>query len=183
MSLKHGLLGLLNYGPMTGYELDRAFRDSLDFFWHAQTSQIYRELNAMERLGWLKSEIVVQTDRPNKRRYSITGPGRSELQSWLKESIPDSEFRVRSEFLMKLFFSGERSGAETVEMLKNYRKRCEDAAAALKETGGSIERYRRNIQTDQKALYWGITASFGISYIRMCLDWTDRAIKTLEDSK
>ena len=26
MSLKHGLLGLLNYGSMTGYELDKAFK-------------------------------------------------------------------------------------------------------------------------------------------------------------
>ena len=37
MSLKHGLLGLLNYGSMTGYELDKIFRDSLSFFWQAKT--------------------------------------------------------------------------------------------------------------------------------------------------
>ncbi len=29
MSLKHGLLGLLNYGNMTGYDIDRTFKDSL----------------------------------------------------------------------------------------------------------------------------------------------------------
>ena len=27
--LKHGILGLLNYGSMTGYEINRTFRDSL----------------------------------------------------------------------------------------------------------------------------------------------------------
>ena len=53
MSLKHGLLGLLNYGNMTGYDIDRTFKDSLFLFWQAQTSQIYRELNTMEKLGWL----------------------------------------------------------------------------------------------------------------------------------
>ncbi len=42
--LKHGILGLLNYHPMTGYEIMLVFRDSLRFFWSAQTSQIYREL-------------------------------------------------------------------------------------------------------------------------------------------
>ena len=39
MALKQGLLGLLNYGEMTGYELAKAFNDSLSFFWQAQTSQ------------------------------------------------------------------------------------------------------------------------------------------------
>ena len=37
MALKQGLLGLLNYGEMTGYELAKAFNDSLSFFWQAQT--------------------------------------------------------------------------------------------------------------------------------------------------
>jgi DNA-binding PadR family transcriptional regulator len=32
MSLKYGLLGLLNYGKMSGYDLDKAFKDSLAFF-------------------------------------------------------------------------------------------------------------------------------------------------------
>ena len=45
VSLKHGLLGLLNYQPMTGYELDKEFKESLAYFWQAKPQQIYRELN------------------------------------------------------------------------------------------------------------------------------------------
>ena len=63
MSLKHGLLGLLNYGSMTGYELNKVFRDSLSFFWQAKTSQIYRELDAMERCGWLTSDSFSRIHR------------------------------------------------------------------------------------------------------------------------
>ncbi len=51
--LKHGILGLLNYHPMTGYEIMLVFRDSLRFFWSAQTSQIYRELQTLEAKGWV----------------------------------------------------------------------------------------------------------------------------------
>ncbi len=76
MSLKHGLLGLLNYGSMTGYELGNAFKDSLGFFWQAHMSQVYRDLNSMEEDGWVKSEWIVQEERPNKRLYTITGAGR-----------------------------------------------------------------------------------------------------------
>ena len=45
MPLKHAILGLLNYAEMTGYDIDRYFKSSIAFFWHAQTSQIYKELN------------------------------------------------------------------------------------------------------------------------------------------
>lgn len=47
--LKHGILGLLNYGDMTGYEIREAFESSLKFFWPAQTSQIYSELIVLEK--------------------------------------------------------------------------------------------------------------------------------------
>ena len=38
--LKHGILGLLNYHQLTGYEIMTTFRDSLLFFCNAQTIQI-----------------------------------------------------------------------------------------------------------------------------------------------
>ncbi len=85
MSLKHGMLGLLINGPRSGYDLDRVFKDSLAFFWPAKTSQIYRELDAMERKGWLTSERVIQSEKPNKRVYSITEEGRREFRDWLSE--------------------------------------------------------------------------------------------------
>ena len=54
--LKHGILGLLNYGDKTGYEIMTVFRDSLNHFWTAQTSQIYRELQTMEKNGWISHQ-------------------------------------------------------------------------------------------------------------------------------
>lgn len=44
MGLQHGILGFLNYGPCSGYELTKAFHSSVQFFWPAQTSQIYLTL-------------------------------------------------------------------------------------------------------------------------------------------
>ena len=57
--LKYGVLGLLSYGDMTGYEIMSIFRDSLAFFWNASTSQIYRELQHLEDGGLATS--CVQT--------------------------------------------------------------------------------------------------------------------------
>ena len=69
--LKHGILGLLNYGDMTGYEIRTVFKDSLNHFWQAQTSQIYRELQALEKNGWITSSHVEQKGKPDKNIHSI----------------------------------------------------------------------------------------------------------------
>ena len=83
--LKHGILGLLNYGDMTGYEIMTVFRDSLNYFWQAQTSQIYRELQGLEKNGWIKSTHIKQENKPDKNLLSITEEGKKELVAWLKD--------------------------------------------------------------------------------------------------
>ena len=72
MSLKHGILGFLRYGEMTGYDLSKAFEASIDNFWHASTSQIYRELRMLEEDHLVESERIQQTEKPNKKLYHIT---------------------------------------------------------------------------------------------------------------
>jgi PadR family transcriptional regulator AphA len=180
MSLKHGLLGLLNYGEMTGYEIDKSFKESLNFFWQAQTSQIYRELNSMEKLGWLTSKIEYQTDKPNKRLYSITDTGKQELHDWLNNNDLIGSFQIRNEFLMKLFFSGDRNTEDSIKMLKEYKKGCLKSIALMDKTDDSIEYYSSGEEKSNRVLYWELTASFGKCYAKMCLDWADNTIKKLE---
>ena len=57
--LKHGILGLLNYKEMTGYEIMEIFRDSLNYFWDAKTSQIYRELQGLEQKEYVNKTAAV----------------------------------------------------------------------------------------------------------------------------
>lgn len=180
MSLKFGLLGLLNYGKMTGYELDKAFKASLNFFWQAQTSQIYRELKSMEKEGWLTSELVYQEGKPNKKVYTITEQGRAALHQWLSEGDTGGPFPIRSAFLMKLFFAGEVSREVTIKMLRDYKEGCLANLQALKSTGHSINQYRQMIPDRGKAVYWQATANFGLHYYEMCVRWADETIKMLE---
>ena len=64
--LKYGILGLLNYQDMTGYEVMEVFRDSLRFFWSAQTSQIYREMQGMEKNGLGGAKIMAKAQTAKK---------------------------------------------------------------------------------------------------------------------
>ena len=66
MGLQHGILGFLNYGPCSGYELTKAFHSSVQFFWPAQTSQIYLTLGKLEDAGLVTHETVIQNGKPIK---------------------------------------------------------------------------------------------------------------------
>ncbi len=92
--LKHGILGLLNYHPMTGYEIMLVFRDSLHFFWSVQTSQIYRELQTLETKGWVEKTPVSQQSKPDKNIYAITQEGRrTGLYWWNLRSVFQTKCR------------------------------------------------------------------------------------------
>ena len=126
MSLKYGLLGLLSYEPTTGYDLATKFKGTLSLFWQATASQVYRELDAMEQNGWLTSENVIQYDKPNKRVYSVTEEGHSELISWLSVPSLQNAMQAKSEFLMRLFFAGETTKEQAIHLLRLYKQECED---------------------------------------------------------
>lgn len=181
MSLKHGLLGLLNYGDMTGYELTKTFEDSLAFFWQAQMSQVYRELNAMEKSGWLTSRAVIQTDKPNKRLYSITQQGREELHAWLEKDLTEDFFTTRNIFLMQLFFSAGKGDEAAIESLKRAKDACYATIQESKKIEDSIRFYGSAVGSKQDALYWNMTAQFGYAYYEMCYRWLCDCIQTLEE--
>ncbi|MDR1804386.1 MAG: PadR family transcriptional regulator [Treponema sp.] len=191
MSLKYGLLGLLNYGEMTGYELDKAFKDSLEFFWQGQTSQVYRELNAMENAGWLSSKIEVQTGKPNRKIYAITKQGRDEFMKWLRPgtesqngtAAPDESIlealHLRSSFLMKLFFSGELRAEETAAFIMSFRDECRAVLRKMKTTPDNIGIYKKKLKHPEAAAGWQMVALFGRKYYRSCEKWADEMLKTL----
>ena len=181
MSLKHGLLGLLNYQPMTGYELDKEFSRTLGHFWQASGSQIYFELDAMESKGWLESERIMQEERPNKRVYSITPEGKTELVKWL--SMPPSNkkqsSRQRSTLLMRVFFGGEVDKRITLELLRAFRNECLDAIGRMEGIDEELARYEQE-QGPDAIRYWKLTAECGEIMIKARLEWAEKAIATLE---
>lgn len=179
MPLRHGLLGLLKYGSMTGYELHKIFSEQLYFFWQAQPSQIYRELNAMEKEGLLSSSVEIQKDRPNKKVYSITEAGRKELQQWLAQGHLEDAFSLRSPFLMNFFLSGDQPRENNLKSLKKFKELCEVSLAKLENSEASARNYGTEVGSEQQ-LYWGLTAIFGRYYLEMCLRWVQDASRLLE---
>jgi DNA-binding PadR family transcriptional regulator len=178
--LKHGILGLLNYGSMTGYDITRTFRDSLSYFWNVQTSQIYRELKTLKANGWAMDETVVQTGKPDKNVFSITESGRTELNRWL--TADNTEFLTRFPLLMKTFFRGERSVSENIAYFDGLREKCLRFAEEMRTTPPDIEGYAAAVGDPEKAIYWQMTLEFGMMYTQMLLKWTEACKQRLEEA-
>jgi len=175
MSLKHGLMGLLSQKPMTGYDLDKEFNASLGFFWPAQYSQIYAELDKMEKKGWLASQRVVQEDKPNKRVYSLNAEGKAEFLDWLSTSEDDlkTSFSIKSGFLMRLFFAGNTSKAQVLDMIQALQKLCYDRRIVF-------ETIKQSIIDDGDDDYVKLAALYGEMANETRLAWAEKAIAHIE---
>ena len=179
--LKHGILGLLNYHPMTGYEIMLVFRDSLRFFWNAQTSQIYRELQTLEEKGWVDKTPMPQQSKPDKNIYSITPDGHDELLRWLSDGAP--VLSSRSHILMKVFFLGERSPGENIRYFEELREYCTILLRSLDKAQEHVVQYRDLIDDRNRTAYWEMTIDFGRRNMQMYIDWTQNCINRLKKEK
>lgn len=180
MSLKHGILGLLNYGPMSGYELSKAFDQSLNFFWSAQMSQVYRELETMRKGGWIKIEEETQHGRRVTTIFAITEAGREELLHWLQEPLVGEE-RGRSPFLLRLFFSSMSGAASTRALVLACKQRAEASVQALRETIVKvIPERQRAVEDDLAALCWSEAAEFGLAHFEAQARWAEACLARLD---
>jgi len=169
-------MGLLNQKPMTGYDLDKLFNASLGFFWPAQYSQIYSELDKMEKKGWLTSQRVVQEDKPNKRIYTLTAEGKTEFIDWLSTSEAElkSSFNIKSGFLMRLFFAGNSSKAQVLDMMRALQELCYDRRIEYEKVKGSI-------LEDGDDDYVKLAALYGEMANETRLAWLEKAITHVEN--
>jgi PadR family transcriptional regulator, regulatory protein AphA len=181
MSLKHAILGFLNYQPQTGYELKEVFDDSVQHFWPADQSQIYRTLNELMAENYVTMEVVPQDSRPNRKVYTITKAGRDELGRWLQQPPPVQ--MPRSAALIQVFFSGQLSDNEILqkfEMVAEYcRKALEVYEAISKET---IAEYEKQVGP-REAFCWNLTVDLGLRSVQAQLEWAENVIKQIKCGK
>ena len=180
MSLKHGLLGLLTLRKSSGYDLSKLFQESLSYFWVANQSQIYRELDKMEEIGWVASSKVEQDARPNKRVYGITKEGNAELVRWLKDDSATELGVVRNPLLMKLFFSAKVDREHAISLLTNYRKVCVEAMEDIRAQAAEIGEVE---ETAAKPAYWLYATEYSIRQYDFQIKWIDETVARLENLK
>lgn len=182
MPLKHAILGLLNYTDMTGYDIDRYFKTSIAFFWHAQTSQIYKELNTLTKHNWVESEVVLQSDKPNKKVFHITEEGKLELHRWLADAELEDIMKYKNPLLIKIFFSSNIDIDQTMRLLEKYIRECSDIIDKMNDDLNLIPDFEAKIHKDNESFYWGMTMTYGFMYYQNEIKWANWCIDKLKEN-
>jgi len=183
MSLGNALLGLLNHRPMTGYDLKKILDYPMGFFWIAQMSQIYRELNKLEEEGLVKSEIVPQEKRPDRKVYHLTKEGRETFLSWLNKFPDQLSQTCRSQFLMRIFFSSKIKLDEFAFEIKRYKKEIEEHLEYLNKVEQWIKDYSREKKFKDDAFYWSLMVKKEYKSIAAGIEWADECLQLIEQKQ
>jgi DNA-binding PadR family transcriptional regulator len=100
VALRHAVLAALLEGEASGYELSKRFDSSVANFWTATPQQLYRELDRLSDEGLIEARTVEQERRPNKRVWTVTSAGDSELLDFTRQ--PARPPALRDDVLVKL---------------------------------------------------------------------------------
>jgi DNA-binding PadR family transcriptional regulator len=117
MSIKHGLLALLERGPMHGYQLRAAFEESTGGTWPLNIGQVYTTLSRLER-----DQLVRPLPRSDEgqRPYAITDAGRAELAAWFATPVSRTD-RPRDELAIKLALALTTPGVDVPAVVQAQR--------------------------------------------------------------
>ncbi|MGV2983775.1 PadR family transcriptional regulator [Microbacterium sp. AGC85] len=176
MELKHAILGLLSIRPLSGYDLGRAFADTVAHFWHADRSQIYRTLDRMSASGEISTEVIPQDGKPDRKVHSLTDVGHQELIEWL--SSPLEVDQSKAPFLARLFFASQIGGEGVARLLDERERQMDEALGELSAIAIEAD--------DMTGLLQKATLRNGLIHAEAEREWvreTRRILGTVESSR
>lgn len=176
MALEHAILGFLSREPMTGYDLKtRCFDSAAGHLWTADQAQVYRSLERLSAQGRVRSRLVPQRGKPDRRVYCITSRGRTALTEWLLK--PESPPPVRDPFLLHLFLSPDLPDDDIVRLLEHARSEYQRRLDRLRNQGRvELDSWQRTSGLARHAELRRMTLEAGMSATRCAIDWIDDCI-------
>jgi DNA-binding PadR family transcriptional regulator len=117
MSVKHGLLALLERGPMHGYQLRVAFEESTGGTWPLNIGQVYTTLSRLERDGLVRP---LPGNDAGQRPYEVTDAGRADLAAWFATPVSRAD-RPRDELAIKLALALTTPGVDVPAVVQAQR--------------------------------------------------------------
>lgn len=174
MSLAHVLLTSLMEKPSTGIELARRFDRSMGFFWNASHQQIYRELAAMLKNGWI-STVDDQDKNGRKKIYQVEQTGRIELTEWMNKQGQPAQ--LREELMVRLRAEVQLGKNNIIPELERHLKIHQEN---LKTYRLIFEKdFAQHNQNDRRLYIHKMILQLGIELEEGWINWLERMIKGL----
>jgi PadR family transcriptional regulator AphA len=178
MSLKHAILGFLSFAPFSGYDLKKAFDRSVQHFWPANQSQIYRTLAELTEEGLVEKEIVEREERLDMKIYTITEAGRTALHQWLSTPLPEQD--GREPFLIQVYFGSKLSDEELLGLLQHRLRASEDRLAVYQEVYQASKNFPSKVNDPGAVFLSLLTLEAGYINTQCEADWLRTAIERIE---
>lgn len=120
MSLKYTILGIINFNPVTGYDLKKIIQESCFIYWSGNNNQIYKILSELSKERFVIGKVEHNENSPSKKIYSITDLGKKELETWLQEESEIME--IRKPFLLQFAWFDILDQQKLESKLEEYKK-------------------------------------------------------------
>jgi DNA-binding PadR family transcriptional regulator len=181
MSLEYAILGFLNYLPLSGYDLKKMFDTSVQHFWPADQSQIYRTLARLTQQGLIEMQVIHQEDRPDRKVYHITASGQEQLQGWLK-GMPPAEPN-RSAALIQVFFCGQLSDEQILAKFEAVAGMMRLILDRYNNIPAQLEEYSAMVKSPRETFFWLLTLDLGLRTMHANLEWAENVIEQLKQGQ
>ncbi|HEY3603678.1 MAG TPA: PadR family transcriptional regulator [Sporichthyaceae bacterium] len=167
MSIRHGLLALLNSDPKYGYQLRAEFEATTGGSWPLNIGQVYTTLSRLDRDGAVRA--AGDPDDTGRVVYEITTVGRAELAEWFSSPV-EHDARPRDELVIKLAMAVTTPGVDALAVIDAQRAAAQRAIRTAT---------RRKAGADPPDLAARLIAEAGIYAAEAEIRWLDHCEATL----
>ena len=115
MSLRQGLLALLQEEPKHGYQLKTEFEHATGGMWTINVGQVYTTLDRLIRDGFVDAD-----ESDEQKQYRLTREGSQQLEHWW-QTVPGDEPPPRDEMLVKVLLAIATAPDTAVEVITTQR--------------------------------------------------------------
>jgi PadR family transcriptional regulator AphA len=174
LGTQKALLGVLSFGPATGYEIRKFLSETTEHFWKESYGQIYPTLEGLKNES-LIAVVDHKTSGRETRRFAIEPQGEAYLREWIRS--PQFLCKPgRNELLLKLFFARTDDAPYLEQQVESFRQ-------SNLQLAQSYEDYRQQsdteeIREDTRKLI-ATTIDFGEAAAHMQVQWAERTLKLL----
>jgi len=174
----YALLGLLERGPKSAYELNTIMQTSLiRVYWPRAESHVYSEpkkLLAHELVSEERNKVSGRT----RTVYTITDTGCRALEAWLAEKA-DAELRFPSEFMLKLILA---NAGRTEDAVNTLRSSLQSSRADMEEAIAGIEQIFAGPGRGEEGAPWnGIAINLMADVLIARYQWSQFALDIGEE--
>ena len=122
MSVRFGILALLDEAPSHGYQLKTAFERRTGGNWALNIGQVYTTIQRLERDGLVEVQAPAGSPSDDDRReYRITPAGHVQLAEWFENPVVP-EAPARDELTIKVLLAVAAGDVDVTALLQRQRR-------------------------------------------------------------